>query len=74
MGYAMPSGNISNDQKKIPSDKLKRKRIIKSIVLAHNYHTHFFGLNEIKTVFDPEYERIMNITGFDCISRYYYNN
>ena len=74
MGYAMPSGNISKDQKKIPSDKLKRKRIIESIVLVQNYCKHFVGLNQIKTGFDPEYERIMNITGYDRISRYYYNN
>ena len=28
------------------------------------------GLNQIKTVFDPKYERYINIEGYDRISEY----
>ena len=31
------------------------------------------GSNQIKTVFDPEYERVISIEGNDQISRYYLN-
>jgi len=29
------------------------------------------GSNQIKTVFDPEYERVINLDGYDQISKYY---
>ena len=29
------------------------------------------GCNQIKTVFDPEYERYVNLDGYDRISQYY---
>ena len=29
------------------------------------------GLNQIKTVFDPEYEQYINLEGYDRISQYY---
>ena len=31
----------------------------------------FIGLNQIKTVFDPEYERYQTLEGYDRISQYY---
>ena len=30
------------------------------------------GFNQIKTVFDPEYERIQSLQGYDRISQYYF--
>ena len=30
------------------------------------------GYNQIATVFDPEYERVVNLDGYDRISQYYY--
>jgi len=32
------------------------------------------GLNQIITVFDPEYERYISLHGYDRIHRYYFNN
>ena len=30
------------------------------------------GFSQIKTVFDPEYERIITLEGYDRISQYYF--
>ena len=44
---------------------------MESIVLIHNVCTELVGSNQIKTVFDPEYERYVNLEGYDRISQYY---
>ena len=31
------------------------------------------GLNQIRTVFDPDYERYISLYGYDRIQRYYFN-
>jgi hypothetical protein len=41
-------------------------------VYIHNFRTDLVGQNQIQTVFDPEYEREINIEGYDRIHRYYY--
>ena len=38
----------------------------------HNYCTHLAGINQIKTVFDPEYERSVAIEGHNKIYQYYF--
>lgn len=45
--------------------------MIEAIVLIHNYWTELVGLSQIKTVFDPEYERIQTLDGYDRIHQYY---
>ncbi len=55
-------------------DAEKRKKVIQSIVLIHNFRTELVGLNQIATVFDPEYERYINLSGYDCIKRFYFND
>ena len=40
----------------------KGKKVIQSIVLIHNFRTELVGLNQIATVFDPEYERYIIIS------------
>ena len=45
--------------------------MLESIVLIHNFCTEFVGSNQIQSVFDPEYERYVNLEGYDRISRYY---
>ncbi len=42
------------------------------IVYVHNLQTAIVGKNQIKTVFDLEYERIHNLEGYDCIWQYYF--
>ena len=51
-----------------------RKLIINCIVFLHNFRTHYVGLNQISTVFNPEYERFINVVGYDRIARYYAND
>jgi hypothetical protein len=47
--------------------------VIQSIVLVHNFRTETVGLKQIRTVFDPEYERYISLYGHDRIRRYYFN-
>ena len=58
-------------KKRLPSDSLKRRLVLESIVLIYNFCTELVGSNQIKTVFDPEYERYVNLEGYDKISQYY---
>ncbi len=40
-------------------------------MLLHNFQTEIVGHNQISVVFGPEYERVININGYDRIRRYY---
>lgn len=73
-GMRCLQGSFPRIKRRLPSKKVKRKRIIESIILLHNYRTHFVGRNQIRAVFDPEYERVINITGYDRIARYFNYN
>ena len=44
---------------------------MEAIALIHNYRTEIVGSNQIKTVFNPEYERVINLEGYNRISKYY---
>jgi hypothetical protein len=50
-------GTFPRCKKRLPSDSLKRRLRLDSIVLIHNFRTEMVGSNQIQTVFDPEYER-----------------
>jgi hypothetical protein len=52
----------------LPSDATKQKSRIQSIVVFHNFQTNVIGCNEVKTVFDDEYGRVINIQSYECIS------
>ncbi len=58
-------------KKRLPSDKEKRCRVIECIILVNNFRTELVGHNQISEVFGPEYERVMNINGYDRIRQYY---
>ena len=45
--------------------------MVESIILIHNFRTEIVGLNQIKTVFDPEYKRYNNLEGYGRIRQYY---
>ena len=64
-------GSFPRCKKCLPSDKTKRRRVIECIVLVHNFRTAVVGHNQITTVFAPEYERVININGYDRIRQYY---
>lgn len=44
---------------------------MEAIMLIHNFRTELVGSNQIKTIFDPEYERVVSIEEYDRIIRYY---
>ena len=58
-------------KKRLPSDAKQRRLVIQSIILTHNFRTCIVGCNQINTVFDPEYERYINLEGYDRIGQYY---
>ena len=64
-------GTFPRCKKRLPSDSLNRRLVLESIVLIHNFRTELVGSNQIKTVFDPEYERYINLEGYDRIRQYY---
>ena len=66
-------GTFPRFKKRLPGNLVKQKLVIQSIVLVHNFRTEIVGLNQIRTVFDPEYERYISLYGYDRIRRYYFN-
>ena len=64
-------GTFPRCKKRLPSDKEKRRRVIECIILVHNFRTELVGQNQISEVFGPEYERVVNIHGYDRIRQYY---
>ena len=55
----------------LPTQSNKRRLVLESIVLIHNFHAELIGSNQIKTVFDPEYEQYINLDEYDYIGQYY---
>jgi hypothetical protein len=66
-------GTFPTCKKRLPGNASKRKMVIQCIVLFHNFRTELVGLNQISTVFNPEYERYINLRGYDRIKRYYFD-
>jgi hypothetical protein len=57
----------------LPLDNRKqhRVRVLECIILVCNFCIEIVGRNQIMAVFDPEYERVINIHGYDRIRTYY---
>ncbi len=64
-------GTFPQCKKRLPSNKEKRRRVLECIILVHNFRTEVVDHNQISAVFAPEYERVINIHGYDRIHRYY---
>ena len=64
-------GTFPRCKKRLPSDRVKRRLVIESIIFINNFRTHIVGLNQISTVFNPEYEQVINLDGYDRIRQYY---
>ena len=64
-------GSFPRCKKRLPGNSRQRRLVMESIVLIHNFRTNIVGYNQIKTVFDPEYERFITLEGYDRISKYY---
>jgi hypothetical protein len=66
-------GSFPQCKKRLSGSLEKHKLVIQLIDLVHNFRTKIVGLNQIRTVFDPEYERYILLRGYDRIRRYYFN-
>ena len=64
-------GSFPRCKKRLPTDNLLRRKILEAIIFIHNFRTEVVGLLQIKTVFDPEYERSITLKGYDRIAQYY---
>jgi hypothetical protein len=57
-------GSFPQCKKLLPSDSHKRRPVLESIVLIHNFHTELVGSKQVKMFFDPEYELYVNLDRF----------
>jgi hypothetical protein len=70
-GMRALQGSFSRLKARLGSNKAKRGRLLLCIMLLHNFRTHFVGLNQIATVFNPEYEQYTNLENYDRIRNYF---
>jgi len=70
-GMRALQGTFIRMKSRLPSNKYKRKLILTVIILLHNFRTEVVGLNQIATVFNPEYDAYINIRNYDRIADYY---
>ena len=70
-GMRALQGTFSRLKSRLTSNKVKRRDIIYSILLLHNFRTCTVGLNQIKSVFEPHYVQYMNLNPYDRIARYF---
>lgn len=71
-GMRALQGSFVRLKSRLTSNSSKRKKILLSIFLLHNFRTHYVRINQISTVFNPHYERYINIEGYDRIARYFH--
>ena len=55
-GISGLQGTFPRARRRLPTDMYKRRLVLKNIIFIHNLQTEVMGWNQIKTVFDPEYE------------------
>jgi hypothetical protein len=65
-------GTFPHCKKRLPSDPKLHRRVLKAIVLVHNFRTDYVGYSQIQTVFLPEYAWIKNLQGYNQITQYYF--
>ncbi len=70
-GMRALQGSFARLTSRMTSCKETRATIIEAFFLLHNFRTTHVGINQIATVFNPEYEQYINLYGYDKISRYY---
>jgi hypothetical protein len=70
-GMRALQGTFARLKARLTENCEKRYLILACIILLHNYRTELVGLNQIKTVFHPEYEQYVNVNGYDRIRKYF---
>jgi hypothetical protein len=46
--------------------------VLDAIVLVHDFRANYVGYSQIRTVFDPKYDRVANLDGYDRTAHYYF--
>ena len=72
-GMRALQGTFTRLKSRLTSNNRMRKLIIETVILLSNFRTAHVGLNQIATVFNPHYEQVINLDGYDRIARYFYN-
>jgi len=72
-GMRALQGTFTRLKSRLTSNNRMRKLVIETIVLLSNFRTVHVGLNQIATVFNPHYEQVINLEGYDRIARYFHN-
>jgi hypothetical protein len=70
-GMRSLQGTFTRLKTRLPENKLKRRQLVSSILLLHNFRTNIVGIGQIRAVFDPEYERCVSIDGYDRLRNYF---
>jgi hypothetical protein len=65
-------GTFPRCKKRLPGDDKMGHLVLDAIVLVHNFRADYVGYSQTKSVFDPEYERVANLDGYDRIAQYYF--
>ena len=65
-------GSFPHCRKHLLSDIIKQWLVIESIVLIPTFWAGVVGYNHIATVFDLEYEQVVNLEEYDRISQFYF--
>lgn len=73
-GMRALQGTFTRLKSRLTANNRMRRLIIETIVLLSNFRTTHVGLNQIATVFNPHYEQVINLDGYDRISRYFHND
>ena len=64
-------GSYPRLKSRLTSHKQRRYYLILSIVLIYNFRTAYVGLNQIATVFNPEYDQYINLEGYERLERFF---
>jgi hypothetical protein len=70
-GMRVLQGTYTRLKSILPADHEFRRLLLHGILLMHNYRTNCLGCNQIRTVFDAEYERVIQVGNYDRIQRYF---
>ncbi len=50
-----------------------QRLVLDAILLVHNFRADYVRYSQIRTVFDPEYERVANLDDYDRVVHYYFH-
>jgi hypothetical protein len=66
-------GTFPRCKKWLPGDDEMQRLVLDAILLVHNFRADYVRYSQIRTVFDPEYERVANLDDYDRVVHYYFH-